>query len=68
MTNKEKAALLAAGEKRLAFLGRAMEEAIRDKDLSFANTMVPPTCWELWDCSVTRNARPVPVPCLTALW
>ena len=36
MSDQEKAALLAAGEKRLAFLGRAMEEAIRDKDLSLA--------------------------------
>lgn len=36
MSDQERADLLAAGEKRLAFLGRAMEEAIRDKDLSLA--------------------------------
>lgn len=36
MSDQEKAALLAAGEERLAFLGRAMEESIRDKDLSLA--------------------------------
>lgn len=36
MRNKERAELLAAGEKSLAFWGKAMEEAIRDKDLSLA--------------------------------
>lgn len=36
MSDQERAVLLAAGEERLAFLGRAMEGAIRDKDLSLA--------------------------------
>lgn len=36
MTSKEKAALLEAGEKRLAFFERGMEKSIRDKDLDLA--------------------------------
>lgn len=36
MSDQEKAALLAAGEKRLAFFERAMKENIQEKDLALA--------------------------------
>lgn len=36
MSDQERTALLAAGEKRLTFWGKAMEESIRDNDLSLA--------------------------------
>lgn len=40
MTAKEKAELLADGEKRLLFLGRAMEKSIHDKDLYLAKMYI----------------------------